>query len=192
MAKAPVVAVAVPKELTPSAQVAHWIRADMKGATEVKLPDLAQRTVAHFRTDTAFLDQFLQESLTPLVYDIARRVAASTRDMIVLGDVVVTKGSITERAKRVSARWDSWLEHVNDRHIRLRDMTRADLRAAISERRKRGDVEYAIASLFEAMVERMASDDAVVRDVFSNDDIELLRAKLPATISSDEDMEVAA
>lgn len=192
MAKAPVVAVAVPKDLTPSAQVAQWIRANMQGATEVKLPDLAERAVAYFRTDSAFVDQFLQESLTPLVYDIAKRVAASTRDLVVLGDVVVTKASISERSKRVSSRWDSWLEHVNDRHVRLRDMTRVDLRAAISERRKRGAVEYTIASLFEAMAAHMPDDKAVVRDIFTNDQIEQLRAALPTTISSDEDMEVAA
>lgn len=191
MAKVPTVAATAVKELTPSAQVAQWIRADMKGATEVKLPDLAQRAVTHFRTDTAFVDLFLQESLTPLVYEIAKRVAASTRDMVVLGDVVVTKDSMTERAKRVSSRWDAWLEHVNDRHVRLRDMTRADLRVAISERRKRGDVEYAIASLFEEIALRLPDDTTHVGAVLTGAQIEQLRVSLSVVVS-DEQMDEAA
>lgn len=169
--------------LTPRAQLAQWIRAEIDGKSTVELPALADAAVEAFATDQQFVRDFMAEMMRPMVYEVAKQVMKSTRpkgDIIDLGDKLMERSEFKEQSKKAGARWRTWLEHSGTKHIRLMEMTRADLKAAADERRKRGDAEYELANLWDALAERLEGNERV-SERFTADEIERVRASITNT-----------
>lgn len=156
-------------------QVAEWVRAQMEGQEAVSLPDLVNDAVAHFEPQRSFVRQFLAESLRPIIYDLASTVAKqSRRNFVVAGDELVTREELTERSNKRASRWESWLEHVGGKHVRLLDMTREELILAADIRRGRADSELRIAHLWDALAAKLEGGQRV-RDRFTPAEIETMR-----------------
>lgn len=168
---------------TPRAQLAQWIRAEIDGKSSVELPQLADAALEMFAADQQFVRDFMAEMMRPMVYEIARQVMKSTRpkgDVIELGDTLMSRDDFKAQSKKAAARWRTWLEHAGTKHIRLMEMTRTDLTAAADERRKRGDAEYELANLWDALAERLEGNERV-SERFTADEIERVRMALANT-----------
>lgn len=172
----------VPVELSTKAELTRWVRDEISGKAVVQLPELTNRAVAHFSNDPEFVARLMDEMFRPMVYDIAKRVMQTTRPaggIIQMGDTLTTREAAREAASKMQNRWTRWLEHVDSRHVRLTDMTKADLLTAAKERRRRGDSEYELAALWEALAERLEGTERV-GERFSVAEIERVRMSLAA------------
>ena len=163
------------QELSARAQVRQWVREQMEDASEVDLPALAGRAVAHFRGDAAFIQTFLDESLPTLVYDIASSIGSKTR-LLSFGDHLATRATVADAATRHTV-FERWLEHAGARHIRLLSMTKADLLVAAEERRKRGEHDMWLSRLWVRIAKDM-SDEDTVGERFTTEEIEKLAQEL--------------
>lgn len=160
-------------EVSSRTRVRQWVREQIEGREEVRIPDLAQDAVQAFRKDTKFLRQLAEESLRAMVYDLAQRTVEQTRGMWIAGDDIVTKEAIKKRANSHSVFRD-WLEHVGDKHVRLLDMTREDLFVAADEREKRGQHEIELAALWRTLAQRLEGGETV-GSKYTVDEIESMR-----------------
>lgn len=173
------------KELSARAQLRAWIQDQMKGESEVNLPNLTDRAVKFVAGNRKLRDALLRDFLRPMVYEQARIVVQESRgvppaeQMIQLGDDLVSRDALSGRARRMSRKWLQFTEHAGDRHVLLMDMTAEDLARAESERRARGDVEYGYANLWAKLRTRLEPGQ-VVRDVWSADEIEQAHRSLKA------------
>jgi hypothetical protein len=142
-------------------QITAWLDDETDGAREVRIPTLTDAVVDRLLTQPKLLRAFLKECIRPLVYDFAQRFCARTRGHVVLGDDILGREQVDKAIRRLRPRWESWLEHVGDRHIRLVEMTADDLLAAalLRERRAATDVRYA--GLWREMAARMAPGQTV-------------------------------
>lgn len=153
-------------------EVRAWVRAQLDGQGEVRLPELARAAIAHFEADAAFVAAFLAELLTPIVYEEVQRVVAETRGRrFVLGEVVTDREGVAARARVLRSRWAIWLEHVGDRHVLLREMDRADCLAAAAERGEREATEGAYRLFFEALARGLGLG-ARVKDRYTDADLD--------------------
>lgn len=165
---------------TPTSQVRDWIYQEIEGQNTVKLPDLANAAVVHFSKDPVFVHGFLETHLRPIIYDLAQKAMAATRgkqNVINVNDTLVTKEGIIAGAQKLQSKWERWLEHVGDRHVRLTEMKRADLLAAAELREQRAGTDMAIAKLWRALAERMEVDQTV-GELFTPEQIEKVRTSL--------------
>ena len=168
------------QKLSHQAQVRLWIKGQVDGAPAVRLPDLTDRAVEHFSKQKPFIRSFLAEQLRPIVYEQARIVLQDTRRdgaPILLGDELVNREEFKRRATAIASKWSQWIEHSGDRHIRLLDMTRADLLAAAEERYQRGQREMGLARLWRKLAAGLG-DGEVVRERFTPEQIEEVLAAL--------------
>ena len=163
--------------LSARAQLRLWIRDEIAGRTEVKIPVITERVVERLLSDRELLSEYVRTNLGPIVYEEARRVVASSRELLLLGDHVVTRDNFKERAGELRRSWGGWLEHAGDRNVLLMEMDADDLQAAESERRKRGDAEHELADLWAALRARLKVDQRV-KDVFTPEHIEAVRLSL--------------
>lgn len=159
-------------ELSSKARIRQWVREEIEGKEEVQLPELASKAIDTFKKDTKFLRQLAEESLRAMVYQLAYQAVQQTRGMWMAGDTAVTKEAIRQRARKHSLFRD-WLEHVNDKHIRLMDMTREELLIAADEREKRGKHEIGLAALWRTLAERLEGGETV-GNRYTPDEIEAM------------------
>lgn len=163
------------QEKSAKAEIKQWLREHIARNTEVRLPDLTDEAMTHFKKDAAFVKKLFTEGLRELVYEAAQSaVAASRGNLIAFGDTLITPDGVKEKARKG---FFHWLEHVKDRHIRVGDMTHEDLLIAARERRERGNHEHSIAMVWEVMAPKL-KDGEKVSDVFKEDDIEKIRANI--------------
>lgn len=153
----------------------------------VIMKEIADLALEHFLHDRAFL----HGPITDLIRMAALRAAqdAGRRSRIHLPaspNAMFTTAPVSPKGTRVkpapSNRWWQWLEHVNDRHMRLAEMTREDLLQAAQERTTRGDHEMAIADLWQALASKL-EDGQRVKDRFTSEEIEAIateRARINA------------
>lgn len=165
-------------------QVRTWAKEQITHDREISIPDLATECVQFFRQDHAFVDALLNETIRAMCYEQIRIVVQDTRrecpgpaPIIMAGDRIVSRGQILEAGKAFAQRWATWLEHVGDRHVRLLDMTSADLRTAAAERRKRADHELTVVALWDTLARRLKPDETVGKR-FSVEDIERINQQL--------------
>lgn len=173
----------VSDETTPKAVVTAWISGEIEGKPIVDRSALVDAAVEHFAKDPAFVSAFLAQMLRPMIYEIAKQVMKRDRpgEMIrELGAEIMADGEFKKRAKERASRWRDWLEHSGGTHIRLMEMTKADLQRAAAERRQRGDVEYAYAELWDALSVRLEGNEKV-KERFTADEIERVRISLGET-----------
>lgn len=177
------------KDKAPSArtQLKTFIRGQIKGKSEIDLVVLTQRVLRFVSKDKVLLKAVLLELLRPMVYEEARLVIADSREggdassdpttnLVQLGDEIVSRGVLRERAGR---KWLQFMEHAGSRYVRLMDMTDDDLILAEAERRKRGDAEYQYADLWAKLRARLEKGQRV-RDVWTVQEIEAARQALKA------------
>lgn len=164
-----------------------FIRREIKGKSEVDLAQVTNRSIRYVTKDKTLLKAVLLELLRPMVYEEARLVIADSREggdapvptnnLVQLGDEVVSRGALRERAAKVGRKWLAFMEHAGSRYVLLMDMTADDLALAEAERRKRGDAEYGYADLWAKLRTRLESGQRV-RDVWSTEEIEAVRREL--------------
>ena len=165
------------KEPTARDRLRTWIQSELKGKSEVNLPELTERAVTFVSKDRKLLNAMLLELLRPMVYEEARLIVAHSRGeppaerMHQLGDDLVSRNGLSERARRMSRKWLEFTEHAGDRHVLLLDMTAEDLALAEAESKGRGDVEYAYAGLWAKLRTRLENGQRV-RDVWTVQEIE--------------------
>ena len=172
---------------TPTSRVRDWIYQEIDGMDTVKLPELANAAVAHFSQDPTFVHAFLETHLRPIIYDLAQKAMAATRgreNVIMAGETLLTRDGISKDAKKLQSKWERWLEHVGDRHVRLTEMTKSDLLKAAEERRKRANTDIRIAALWEALAERMEGDQKV-GELFTPEQIDKVRISLEEREAAD-------
>lgn len=154
-------------------ELAKWIKAAIAGESEVMVPDLAKEMAARLMGN----HEAAMALLYPAVADMVRQVVGATRGFIMAGDHAMTPEAIKDRGKRLESKWLCWLEHVNDRHKLLPEMTRDDLLAAAAEREERAATELQIAGLWRLLASRLTMAQRVC-DVFSAAEIEAAFASM--------------
>lgn len=167
-------------------QVYAWVRGQMGGQASFSLPELTDRMVAHFSTDKDFIAAWLGETLRPIAYDAVQRVCATTRAYVVIADEAVPHAEAVRAIRERRPRWQAFMEHAGDRHVRLLDMTRRDLLLAADEREKRGAVEMRFAALWRHLAQQM-TDTETVGQHFNETQIEEIAKQI-----DDTDMKEAA
>jgi hypothetical protein len=174
--------------------IATWVRQWFRDATsdpaeEVKLGDIADEAVDHFLADQKFLHGPIADLIRMAAYDAAQRIVANTRNLVALGDTVVSREQAARRAK-ASAFW-TWMEHVGNRHIRLPEMTREDLLTAAQERRLRGQREMGLADLWESIADKLEGGQRV-HERFSQEELDSLVASRMRIEEAKEALRVAS
>lgn len=170
------------RQVSPRSQLREFIREEIKGKSEVSLIDVTKRAVRFVAKDKDLLKAVLLELLRPMVYEEARLLVATSREtpkqasgepnnLVQLGDMVVSRGALKERAQKWSKKWLQFREHAGDRHVLLLDMTASDLALAEEERRKRGDSEHEYADLWAKLRARLEHGQTV-RSVWTAEEIE--------------------
>lgn len=161
-------------ESSPRQRLREFIKAEIDGRSETAIPDLTNRAVKFAIKDRAYLKALLVELLRPIVYAEAIKVVSRTRGpsgLVQLGDEIVKRSVLTERADRLGRKWAGFMEHAGSRHVLLLDMTADDLALAEAERRQRGDIEHGFATLWAKLRTRLEPGQRV-RDVWSVQEIE--------------------
>lgn len=160
--------------------VRAWLREAIEGEEAISLPFLADKAVQHFGKQPELVQQYFAETFRQLVYGEAQSVVARTRstasvssqtDRIQLGDEIVTREVVKERARKLGSRWSNWMEHVGERHISLMKMTRDDCLKAIGERELRIASEQKRVTLLQRLAEQLEGDEAI-EDRYSDEDID--------------------
>lgn len=165
--------------LTVRARIRATVRVLLTDVDSASLPDVAREATDRLMEDTAFLQNEIRDLVQALAYEEARALAQSTRsNLIVMGDEVMTRqrANAALAAKRAS-RWERWLEHVGDHHVKLLYMTREELIAAAKERRGRADTEMRVANLWDALADKLEGGQRV-GERFTTEEIETMRQSL--------------
>ncbi len=140
-----------------------WALTQIEGQSEVDIGDLANRAVEHFEGDMEFTKQLI-EHMRPALYEIIIDAVGMTRSGRFAG-VSIVQSDKGEAAKRASV-FDRWLEHVNDHHVLLLDMTTDDVDVAIKERMDRGNQQISIGTFLTQVRSSMRKGERV-RDRFT-------------------------
>lgn len=159
--------------------VDNRIRDALKEGERVDVPELTDKTIKWLVKDKAFVNQFIRETLRPLVYSRILRVISGTRGLHVVGNAVLDDETIEERSRKIVSKFVTWYEHAGGSSIRLMRMNETELRTAADERFKRGRTEMLYGKLWLKLAERLEADQ-VVEDVWSAEEIEALSQKIAA------------
>ena len=171
------------KQINPTRELRSYFRDQLEQRAHdpggIKLPDLVAEAVEFFMRKPDFVRAFVQKHLYQMVYQTASQVAQTYRpgEVLLMGDTVIDRAELAQRASVLKNRWEKWLEHANGVYKPLFDMSKSDLLAAALERRKRATAEFELATLWESMANRL-DEGQIVKDVFTPEMIEQERARL--------------
>jgi hypothetical protein len=169
---------------TPRQQLSAWLREQIDGQTQIDMPALADRAVAHFSVDVDFLRDWAADTLRPVAYALGTQIAQDTRVASVTHSGAP---AVATADKQPRATWLQRLEHVGDRYIRLGAMNKQEVQDWAKERRERGTIELHLAGLGEKLAAKMP-EGKTVAEVFSDDEIDrwarLLTVKSKVTIDA--------
>lgn len=161
-------------ETSARGQIRQLVRDRLVLNSEIWLPTLTNELVDVILADPPLLAKLVKEVLRDMVYDIAQRTMQETRGkQILLGDVMTTRYGVRTAAKLHPA-FTEWYEHVGDRHIKLMEMTRADLLVAASEREMRGKHEIVIATVWRQLASKLRGAQKV-GEKFTEEDIQNIK-----------------
>lgn len=161
-------------------QVREWIRQLPEGRKEVNLVELTSGAMEHFMNDENFVQQFMSESLRPMIYELAQESLAYGRSLYIQQ---VTK-SIQEGKQPRSGIFAKWFEHAGSKHVNLMEMTRRDLFLAAQERQDRGEHELGLARLWRNMASKLTSPTMKVKTKFKEAEIqEMIEGLKPVDVS---------
>jgi len=105
------------------------------------------------------------------------RPMAEEKPLRTQGGALVRRDFIDRTAAELEQRWEGWLERVGDRQIPFLDMTRKDLLLASRHRKERGMQEIEL-SLLEVRIAKTLKGTERVRDRYTPDDLDDLRAEV--------------
>lgn len=107
---------------------------------------------------------------------------AATRGLSLMGaDTLVSKEALQATIDRLALKFEHWVEHAGDRHLKLLSMRKGDLLQAAQERRKRGLTELRIAVLWERLAETLTSDQEV-GDKYTTEQIARMAQRLDVVV----------
>lgn len=151
-------------------EVRRWLKERIGEADSVVLPDLVSEATNVFKHDEEFIVALVEEELRPLIYQMAQKLLADTRHdgVIEFGDELVTKG---EFDKRATVRFENWMEHAGDRHIRFMRMDRRDLILARRENADRAEPFLRRVALIDRVLPCLSRNETV-EEVFSPEEVE--------------------
>lgn len=156
-----------PPRNTALATVRAWYREQIKGKTSFNLTELADQAATAFLVDEDFMRRLFKEYTGPAFYEVAGDVVNATRGRaFLIGDQVLSLEEKVARAKKESTKFIDWMEHSGQRHIKLEEMTKADLLQAAEERYARGRREFHFANLWVNLANQL-DDGQRVKDRFS-------------------------
>jgi hypothetical protein len=127
-----------PKPETPVERVRRWMEQYKESRQpSVSLPEMSDAVLAHFeKVDPHLLVDLGRAQIRTLLYQIGQSLLAESRYINLGGGEMardVTRASeVVEQ--RVQGKFDRWMEHVGDRHVRLKDMDRDLLALAVQKR----------------------------------------------------------
>ncbi len=122
----------------------------------VQLPTIARRVRDDLMNDAKFLKEAIGMMVYTVAYQSAQRVAAASRMTVSHDEAPDDPKQLTKRS-----RWDAWLEHIGDRHLKLMDMTIQDLDAAIAEREQRAYTELKTVSFLRSIKARLEGGQTI-------------------------------
>jgi hypothetical protein len=164
-------------EKTAKQQLYAWMREETEGESITRLPELTDRTVERLMANQDVLRAYLTGSIRDLTYDFAQRFIGKTRGFVLFGDDLIARQDVPKIAALRRPRWQAWLEHVGDRHVRLFDMMKRELLHAASLREERGQTEYQYAALWRELASGL-DDVQSVKEVYTEKQIEEIAASL--------------
>lgn len=172
------------------ADASRWAKQEMERRVAeqggVALPEVRAAVVAYVGADPDRLERFLGEVLGPMCYELASRVCARTRGHVVFGEEVMTREAMKQEVKRRRPRWQAWLEHTGERHVRLWEMRGPDLLAAAAQREARGIVEFRYGALWRELARPLRAGQTV-GEVWSEEQVSDLAASLDVRIAVEVD-----
>jgi hypothetical protein len=134
------------------------------------LPQVVNEAMITFLQDPQFVDEVVRDRVQRDVYEMARRIIANTRGLILVGDDVMTPEQFQAHAAKASNRFLNWVEHAGTRYISLMQMTKGDLLLAARERETRARSELQVAVLWRHIADQLGADERV-GDKFTPEDI---------------------
>lgn len=168
-----------------STLIRAWMRRRLADADDVAFDALMAELVAHLIADADYLAALVAETVAPIARAVALETVAASATHVSFADAVVRKGAPLRARVAADARrskWQSWLESVNGRAVRLPDMTKTDLLAAAASRRASGEANLRLAALWEAIAARM-DDGQRLGDVLSDADLDALSGGIAIDIN---------
>jgi hypothetical protein len=162
---------------SPTRTLYAWMREETEGQSITRLPELTDRTVERLLANQDILRAYLTASVRELTYDFAQRFIGQTRGHVLFGDDLIARPDIPAIASTRRPRWQAWMEHIGDRHVRLFDMMKGELLSAASLREERGHTEYQYAALWRELAGKM-TDVQSVKEVFTEKQVEEIAASL--------------
>lgn len=166
-------------EVTARSRVRTLIEETVGTGGEVQVPVVAAQITETLKADRQFVEAYAAESLPSMVYEEVRRYLAYSRG-ITTSIKEEFDAKVEEGERRFKARFSDWMEHTGDRHVHLMDMTKADLRTAISERTTRGNREFTLAALW-GQLDKGLKKDQRVGDKFTPEQIDGLYQNIVAS-----------
>lgn len=174
-----------PRADSPSGRIAAMIAGELAAAGDVVvLSDVAYAVVARIVTDPALVTAYLTERLQDMVYNAVQVKVARSRQRggqvltVIAGGLDPNASTTPARMVKARVNWLDWMEHVRNRHVRLRSMTRPQLIEAANERFNRAHQEIERGAIMQALAERLPDDTTTVGDMFSNAAIEAIVSRI--------------
>lgn len=165
---------------TPKGRVRALIEAQLVDLQQLSIPELTTKVLQQVQADPAWTRALLKEALQPLVYEIVRRTVQNTRGLIVYGREIVSRDRFEELVTERASRFETWMEHCGNGHVRLMSATRVNLRVAAQERRNSAETDLTLAALWETIASLLPDDTTRVEDVLNAAQIAQLEASLQA------------
>ena len=171
---------------TPRQQLSAWMRQRIADMDEVNLPDLARAAVEAHKADAAFLAAWFEDTGYAVAYTLGAQLAAQTRRPVLHQAPAPAPDPDVANPPAPRAGWFERLEHLGARYLRLGDMTRQDLLDFAVEREGPALTELRLVGLVRKLAGKMADDGKMVREVFSEEEIDrwdrLLKVKVSVSI----------
>jgi hypothetical protein len=158
-------------------RIREIVRTRIEDEDEISLPNLTDALVTLLRGDEPFMEEFIRISLRSEVYAQVSAAVAGSRNLVLFGDTAMSEDAIEKRSDAFASRFLGWFEHSGERHVRLMDMTKEDLLASASERRKRGNREYVIAELWTQLAGKLKKGQRV-EERFTAEEIEAMYSRI--------------
>lgn len=119
-----------------------------------------------------------------IFYDEFRRVVAATRKGNTTTIPTTAKSQAEMRADKAPLTWTRWLENSGEGvYNRFMEMRRPELRKAAEIRRKRGERDIHIASLADAIADRLPDDEKRIVDIMTPEQVEELSSGIAVRYS---------
>lgn len=162
-------------ERTAREKLHAWIENKIRDAGSFKISDLADDAVAELGADSRFYKAFTREFFRQAIADEIREYTRMGRDKLAkIGSLHFDPERMDEAGDsivdKIWGRWHRVYENVDGRQLRVLDMKKDDLTAAIANRNKHADAHAKWAQFFGELRKSVGSN--AVRDRFSAEELD--------------------